>query len=88
AGVIALSTYIPSPELIAAEATPANAATPIFAAHGTADDVVPLALGTRARDFLTERGQPVTWHAYGNMPHSVCLEEIADIGAWLQARFG
>lgn len=88
AGVIALSTYIPSPELIAAEATPANANTPVFAAHGTADDVVPLTLGTRARDFLTERGQPVTWHAYGNMPHSVCLEEIADIGTWLQARLG
>lgn len=85
AGVIALSTYIPSTDLIAAEATPANAATPIFAAHGTEDDVVPLALGTRARDYLVAKGQPLAWHTY-RMPHSVCLEEIADIGAWLQTR--
>lgn len=88
AGVIALSTYIPSTDLIEAEAATANAATPVFAAHGTADDVVPLALGARARDFLTARGQPITWQAYANMPHSVCLEEIADIGSWLRARFG
>lgn len=85
AGVIALSTYIPAPDLIAPEATPANAATPVFAAHGTEDDVVPLGLGTRARDFLTAREQPVAWHTY-RMPHSVCLEEIADIGAWLRER--
>ncbi len=85
AGVIALSTYIPSTELIAAEAAPANASTPIFAAHGTEDDVVPLELGALARDTLVAQGQPVTWHTY-RMPHSVCLEEIADIGAWLQAR--
>ncbi|MNN37212.1 Carboxylesterase 2 [compost metagenome] len=85
AGVIALSTYIPAPDLIAAEATPANAATPVFAAHGTEDDVVPLGLGTRARDFLAAREQPVAWHTY-RMPHSVCLEEIADIGQWLRER--
>jgi phospholipase/carboxylesterase len=85
AGVIALSTYIPSVDLLAAEATPANAATPILAAHGTHDDVVPLALGTRARDFVASRGHPVDWHTYP-MAHSVCLEEIADIGRWLQTR--
>ncbi|SDC76013.1 phospholipase/carboxylesterase [Cupriavidus sp. YR651] len=85
AGVVALSTYMPSTDLIAAEATQANAATPVFAAHGTQDDVVPLALGARARDFLIAREQPVTWHTYP-MPHSVCLEEIAEIGAWLHAR--
>lgn len=87
AGVIALSTYIPSASLIDAEATAANANTPVFAAHGTEDDVVPLTLGTRARDYLTARGQPVAWHTY-RMPHSVCLEEIADIGHWLRERLG
>lgn len=86
AGVIALSTYIPSPDLIAAEVTPANRSTPVFAAHGTEDDVVPLTLGTRARDYLAAQGQPVTWHTY-RMPHSVCLEEITDIGQWLRERF-
>jgi len=86
AGIVALSTYIPAPDLIAKEAGPANAATPVFAAHGTEDDVVSPGLGERARDFLLARGQPMTWHTY-RMPHSVCLEEIADIGAWLTSRF-
>lgn len=85
AGVIALSTYIPSTALIAKHVAPANAATPIFAAHGTEDGVVPLALGTRARDHLTAQGQPVAWHTY-RMAHSVCMEEIADIGGWLKER--
>ncbi|RZT36452.1 alpha/beta hydrolase [Cupriavidus agavae] len=85
AGVIALSTYIPSTALIAASAAPANASTPVFAAHGTEDEVVPLTLGTRARDYLTAQGQPVAWHTY-RMPHSVCMEEIQDIGRWLGER--
>jgi len=35
AGVIALSTYIPTPMLLEAEATAANRAVPIFVAHGS-----------------------------------------------------
>jgi phospholipase/carboxylesterase len=85
AGVIALSTYLPTPELVAAEATAANAGLPVLAAHGTEDDVVGLALGTRARDLVQGRGHPVDWREYA-MPHSVCIEEIIDIGAWLRTR--
>jgi phospholipase/carboxylesterase len=85
AGVIALSTYIPTPELLEREANAANAGLPIFAAHGTQDDVVGLPLGTRARDLVQGRGHPLEWHDYP-MPHSVCIEEIIDIGAWLRQR--
>lgn len=85
AGAIALSTYLPTPALVVAEGTAANAGLPVFAAHGTEDDVVGLGLGTRARDFLAARGYPVEWREYP-MPHSVCIEEIIDIGAWLGAR--
>lgn len=85
-GIIALSTYIPSPQTLLLERTPANAGTPVFAAHGTDDGVVPLQLGMLARDTLLTAGQPVEWHDYA-MPHSVCLEEIADIGRWIGARF-
>jgi phospholipase/carboxylesterase len=84
AGVIALSTYLPSARLLAEEATAANRATPILAAHGTEDDVVSLSLGTQARDFLTARGYDLEWHEFP-MPHAVCDEEIALIGAWLRA---
>ncbi|MEM5432710.1 alpha/beta hydrolase [Cupriavidus oxalaticus] len=87
AGIVALSTYIPAPAALAASAAAANAATPVFAAHGTQDDVVPLRLGVAARDFIQARQHPLTWQTYP-MGHSVCLEEIIAIGAWLAERFG
>lgn len=83
AGVIALSTYLPATQLIEEEATSANRAVPVFAAHGTEDDVVSPELGIRARDFLTGHGYRVEWHEYP-MPHSVCLEEVQEIGRWLR----
>jgi phospholipase/carboxylesterase len=85
AGVIALSTYIPSPQLIDKEATSANKSLPIFAAHGTDDNVVSPELGSHARDFLTGRGYSLEWHEWP-MAHSVCLEEIREIGRWLGER--
>ena len=85
AGIVALSTYLPTPELVESEGSAANAAQSIFAAHGTEDDVVGPGLGTRARDFLAARGHAVEWREYP-MPHSVCIEEIVDIGTWLRTR--
>lgn len=85
AGVIALSTYLPAADLLAREASAANRAIPILAAHGTQDDVVSPALGRSARDFLTQRGYAVEWHEYP-MPHALCIEEVELIGAWLRAR--
>lgn len=85
AGVIALSTYIPAPNLLAEEATPANQRIPIFAAHGRDDDVVAPVLGAAAREWLAQHDYAVEWHEYP-MPHSVCLEEIGDIGQWLRQR--
>ena len=85
AGVIALSTYIPSVALIEREASAANRTIPILAAHGSEDDVVSPALGRAARDFLAGRGYAVEWHEYP-MPHAVCGEEVEHIGAWLRAR--
>ena len=85
AGVIALSTYLPSTELLEREANQANLELPILAVHGEFDEVVSPALGVRARDFLLEKGYPLEWHTYP-VPHSVCLEEIEMIGQWLRAR--
>ena len=83
AGVMALSTYLPLHESLAQEAAPANAKTPLFMAHGTYDPVVPYAMGTKSRDFLQQAGYAVEWHEYP-MQHSVCLEEVEEIGAWLR----
>jgi phospholipase/carboxylesterase len=85
AGIIALSTYLPVPALVIDEASELNRKTPIFVAHGTEDDVVSPDLGLRARDFLGQNGYAYQWHDYP-MPHSICLEEVQDIGIWLNER--
>lgn len=80
-GVIALSTYLAQPDHLPA----ANESLPVFMGHGTDDPIVPFVLGQRSRAVLESRGYAVDWHAYP-MPHSVCTQEISDIGAWLKQR--
>jgi phospholipase/carboxylesterase len=82
AGVAALSTYLPLAATLEKEAHPANAAVPVFMAHGTDDSLVSPALGRGARDLLRARGYDVEWHEYP-MPHSVCAEEVVDLRTWL-----
>ena len=83
AGIIALSTYIPSPGLLVDGFVEANRQVPVFAAHGSHDDVVSPALGEQAVEVLRQLGIEPEWHRYP-LPHSVSLEEIADIGRWLR----
>jgi phospholipase/carboxylesterase len=83
AGIVALSGYLPLPESVADEVSQANRGVPIFMAHGTQDPVIPLSWATRSRDRLAALGYAIEWHEY-RMPHSVCAEEIADIGGWLR----
>ena len=85
AGILALSAYIPSPGLVDKERSAANRKTPIFAAHGSLDEVVPPQLGLAARDRLRADGYTLEWHSYP-IPHAVCIEEIQAVGAWLAAR--
>jgi phospholipase/carboxylesterase len=82
AGVMALSCSLPLAEALAAEPAPANRDVPIFMAHGTHDPMIPMARALRARETLAGLGYRLEWHEYP-MPHSVCLEEIRDISAWL-----
>ncbi len=83
AGIMALSTYLPLAERLADEATAQNRQTPLFLAHGVQDAVVPYAMAARSRDILVQHGYDVEWHEYP-MPHSVCLEEIREMGVWLK----
>lgn len=86
AGIVALSTYPVLRDALAAERSTANAATPIFWGHGSADPVVPISLGTLARELLEQLGYQVDWHSYP-MAHQVCMEEIQDLRDWLGPRF-
>jgi len=82
AGVMALSTYLPLADSLTLEAAPANKTTPVFMAHGLFDPVVPLVMGAGSMTFLTGLGYTVEWRQYP-MQHSVCAQEIRDIGTWL-----
>ena len=82
AGILALSTYLPGTESLGSEAHDANRDVPIFLAHGSQDPVIALALSERSRAAMAELGYTVETHTYP-MPHSVCAEEVRDVGDWL-----
>jgi phospholipase/carboxylesterase len=83
AGIMALSTYLPLAESLAREAAEANRKTPIFMAHGVFDQVVPMMMGAGSMTVLLDTGYSVEWRQYP-MQHSVCPDEIRDIGRWLR----
>jgi phospholipase/carboxylesterase len=82
AGIMALSTYLPIADKLPAEASALNRDVPIFMAHGTQDPVIVLERAVQSREILESLGYAPQWHEYA-MPHSVCAEEIGDIGTWL-----
>ena len=82
AGVMALSTYLPLAATLAAERAAANAQVPIFMAHGTYDDVIPIQRAHDSKNVLEKLGCRIEWHDYP-MPHSVCGDEVRDISAFL-----
>jgi phospholipase/carboxylesterase len=82
AGIVGMSGYLPLAQTTAGERSDANALTPIFMGHGQDDNVVHVARGEASRDALRALGYEVAWHDYP-MAHSVCMEEITDLGRWL-----
>lgn len=85
AGVLALSTYLPLRDRLAAEASAANRQVPILMCHGRNDTMLTIQLGRHSRDALMRQGYPVQWKEY-DMGHEVCGAEIDDIGRWLRSR--
>ncbi len=86
AGLIALSTYLPGADAAQAEKTKVATAQPVFMAHGSGDQVIPLVHAQRSQDQLQAMGFKVDWHRYP-MAHQVCAEEIHDLGGWMSRRF-
>jgi len=85
-GIVALSTYLPLAESLDAEGSGANKSTPIFMAHGTEDPLIPVQLADDSRRNLELRGYAVQWLTYP-MPHSVCAEEVEELGGFLARVF-
>lgn len=82
AGIVALSAPVPFAESLMAEAHPANAAVPVFIAHGTDDRMVPHDLVQPAHRRMEARGLRLEQHIYV-MGHTLVPDEIRDIAAWL-----
>lgn len=82
-GVAALSTYLPLAEELGAKQHKANAAIPVFMAHGTYDAVLSIELGHKSCNALQLFHPAVEWHEYP-MEHAVSAEEVIDLSKWLQ----
>src|SRR5690554_959519 len=81
AGVMSLSSYFPTADSV--EVHPNNQQLPVRVFHGTEDPVVSEQLGRRSVEALQEKGLEPVYSTY-RMPHTVSLEQIWDISAWLQ----
>lgn len=85
AGLIGLSTYLPAAHKAGQALVEGASAQPVFMAHGSQDPVVPHQAGVQSAALMRELGFQVEWHDYP-MPHSVCMEEVRDLGNWMAAR--
>jgi phospholipase/carboxylesterase len=52
-------------------------------AHGRHDNVVPFNRAEMSRDLLVSMGCRVEWHEYA-MQHTVCLEEVQQLSAFIK----
>jgi phospholipase/carboxylesterase len=85
-GLLALSTWLPLESSLKDEViTNKNSQStdiPIFLAHGRFDPVIEFKFGLESKKILTDMKYSVLWKDYP-MDHSVCIEEIKDIGLWI-----
>ncbi len=81
AGILALSTYFATAKSI--KPSRANADIPINVYHGTFDPMVKEVLGVRSVEALKEMGYQPNYMTFP-MEHSVCLEEIQEIGRFIR----
>ena len=82
AGLAALSSTMPEPEEL--EGTlPAQRNQPIFIAHGTHDDLLPVEHGRRARDFLEGAGYRPQYKEYP-MGHEISQDVMDDLVPWMK----
>jgi phospholipase/carboxylesterase len=79
-GVASLAGLIP--DVVVETAQPDLAGLPVFIAHGSQDETIPLAAARQARDVYTRWGAQVT---YGEYPtgHKLTTQGMADLKKWL-----
>ena len=82
AGVLALSTYLPLAAKLAGERHAANAALPIFMAHGLEDSMVPVDYSRKVVGQLKEQGYQPVYQEYA-MGHEVNEALLAKLTGWV-----
>lgn len=82
-GLLALSTYFATADNIVP--SEANRNLVIEAHHGSFDPVVPESLGRAGAERARAMGHEVNYRTYP-MQHSLCPQQVADIGPWLASR--
>jgi len=78
AGILALSGYLPAPEILEKDITPAGKMTPFFVAHGAFDDVISPVVARKAATLIESKIDTLVWREY-NMEHEVCPDEMKNI---------
>lgn len=83
-GVVAMSGYMP--EFLSSSLASLHG-TSVLMMHGKQDEVVPYLLGKASAEKMGSLGVDVAWHSY-EMPHTICQQEIRDMGVWLTGLLG
>ncbi|MEN8761891.1 MAG: alpha/beta fold hydrolase [Thiogranum sp.] len=85
AGVLALSSYLPLAELLAAEKCADPASLVIRMDHGDQDPVVSFTVAERSRDMMESQGYKVEFHRYP-MAHGLCVAQTESLRNWIVRR--
>jgi phospholipase/carboxylesterase len=81
-GAVMLSGFLPA-DPTGRYQTSAGTGLPVFQAHGTVDQVLPLEYGRLARRTLESTSVTLTYKEY-DMGHQVIEEELDDLAVWLR----
>lgn len=81
AGALIFSGYLPVHSDLPFK--PDLAKFPIFQAHGTFDEVLPIEYGRMTRDYLVQSAAALLYREYP-IGHSIIPEELFDAGEWIR----
>ncbi|CEF64367.1 Phospholipase/carboxylesterase/thioesterase domain-containing protein [Strongyloides ratti] len=82
-GIIGLSTFLCQRNQYQSKVT-ANNNVPIFLGHGTADFLLPFAIGKMTAEKLKSSNPNVEFKSYEGMQHSSCQQEMVDVQAFIK----
>lgn len=82
-GIISLSAWLALKDQFLITSSESNKNIPIFMAHGSYDDIVPIAWSRESVSYLTALGYASQWMEYP-MGHNICDRELMDLGKWIE----